>query len=156
MKVLLDEDVPKPLLPALQRILTGHDVAHVDDLHWKSKKDLRLLPDAAGRGFDAILTNDSKQLDDAEECRAIRDSGLHHIRYRQQTGRGDSGGMNGLALAMGAILAAMRQVIRDLEQADGQRLVLIHEIRNERRHDTTDPRIEPPAYWPSKPSRRRR
>jgi predicted nuclease of predicted toxin-antitoxin system len=83
MKLLLDEDVPKPLLPALQRILTGHEVVHVDDLHWKSKKDLNLLPDAAGRGFDAILTNDSKQLEDAEECRAIRDSGLHHIRYRQ-------------------------------------------------------------------------
>jgi hypothetical protein len=91
------------------------------------------MPDAAGRGFAAILTNGSKQLDDADECRAIRDSGLHHIRYRQQTGRGDSGGMNGLALAMGAILASMRQVMRDLDTADGQRLVRIHEIRNERR-----------------------
>jgi hypothetical protein len=156
MKVLLDEDVPKPLLPALQRVLTGHEVVHVDDLHWKSKKDSNLLADAAGRDFDAILTNDSKQLDDAEECRAIRDSGLHHIRYRQQTGRGASGGMNGLALAMGAILAAMRQVMRELEEADGQRLVLIHEIRNERRHDTADPRIDPPAYWPSRPSRSRK
>ena len=153
MKVLLDEDVPKPLLSALQRVLAGHDVVHVDDLHWKSKKDLNLLSDAAGRGFDAILTNDSKQLDDADECRAIRDSGLHHIRYRQQTGRGDGGGMNGLALAMGAILAAMRQIMRELEAADGQRLVLIHEIRNERRHDSTDPKIDPPACWPSKPSR---
>lgn len=65
-------------------------------------------------------------------------------------------GLNGLALAMGAILAAMRQVVQDLEQANGQRLVLIHEIRNERRHDTTDPRTDPPAYWPSKPSPRRR
>lgn len=131
-------------------------MAHVDDLRWKSKKDLNLLPDAARRGFDAILTNDSKQLEDAEECRAIRVSGIHHIRYRQQTGRGDSGGLNGLALAMGAILAAIRQVVRELELADGQRLVVIHEIRNERRHDTTNPATDPPAYWPSKPSRRRR
>lgn len=100
--MLLDEDVPRPLLPALQRILAGHDVVRVDDLHWESKKDLRLMPDAAGRGFDAILTNDSKQLDDAEECRAIRDSGLHHIRYRQRTGRGESGGKNGLALVDGS------------------------------------------------------
>jgi hypothetical protein len=156
MRVLLDEDVPKPLLPALQRVLAGHDVVHVDDLHWKSKKDVNLLADAAGRGFDAIVTNDSKQLDDAEECRAIRDSGLHHIRYRQQTGRGEGGGLNGLALAMGAILAAMRQIVRDLESADGQRLVLIHEIRNERRHDLIDPKLEPPAYWPSRPSRSRK
>jgi hypothetical protein len=39
----LDEDVPKPLLPGLQRVLTEHDVVHVDDLQWKSKKDLNLL-----------------------------------------------------------------------------------------------------------------
>jgi|GEM_PF-1450697 len=156
MRLLLDEDVPKPLLAALQRILSGHDVVHVDELHWKSKRDVNLLADAAGRGFDAILTNDSKQLDDVEECRAIRDSGLHHIRYRQHTGRGESGGLNGLALAMGAILAAIRQVVRELEQADSQRLVLIQEIRNERRHEMTDPRLDPPAYWPSKPSRSRK
>jgi hypothetical protein len=155
MRVLLDEDVPRPLLAALQRILSGHDVKHVDELQWKSKKDVNLLADAAGRGFEAILTNDSKQLDDVEECRAIRDSGLHHIRYRQHTGRGESGGLQGLALAMGAILAAMRQV-GELEQADGQRLVLIQEIRNERRHEMTDPRLDPPAYWPSKPSRSRK
>lgn len=156
MRLLLDEDVPKPLLRALQQVLPGHEVVHVDELGWKSKKDLNLLADAAGRGFDAILTNDSKQLDDADECRAIRDSRMHHIRYRQRTGRGDSGGLNGLALAMGAILAAIRQVTRELEQADGQRLVLIHEIRNERRHDLTDPATDPPPYWPSRHSGRRR
>lgn len=156
MRLLLDEDVPKPLLQALRQVLPGHEVTHVDELGWKSKKDLNLLADAAGRGFNAILTNDSKQLDDADECRAIRDSGMHHIRYRQRTGRGESGGLNGLALAMAAILAAIRQVVGDLDQAVGQRLVLIHEIRNDRRHDVADPAKDPPAYWPSKPSRRRR
>jgi PIN domain-containing protein len=156
VQLLLDEDVPKPLVPALRRILAGHEVIHVDDLRWKGKKDLNLLADAAQRGFDAILTNDSKQLDDAAECRAIRDSGLHHIRYRQQTGRRDNSGLNGLALALGAILAGIRQVVRELDEADGQRLVLIHEIRSERRHDTIDPRIDPPPYWPSKPSPTRR
>jgi predicted nuclease of predicted toxin-antitoxin system len=139
VQLLLDEDVPKPLVPALRRILAGHEVIHVDDLRWKGKKDLNLLADAAQRGFDAILTNDSKQLDDAAECRAIRDSGLHQ-----------------LALALGAILAGIRQVVRELDEADGQRLVLIHEIRSERRHDTIDPRIDPPPYWPSKPSPTRR
>lgn len=156
MRLLLDEDVPKPLLQALRQVLPGHEVMHVDDLGWKSKKDLNLLADAAGRGFDALLTNDSKQLDDADECRAIRDSGLHHIRYRQRTGRSDSGGLTGLALAMGAILAAIRQVVRDLEQAESQRLVLIHEIRNDRRHDLIDPFRDPPPYWPSRHSGRRR
>jgi len=51
VRLLLDEDVPKPLLPALRRALAGHEVVHVEDLRWKSKKDLQLLPDAAARGL---------------------------------------------------------------------------------------------------------
>ena len=49
MKVLLDEDVPEPLVPLLGRLLRGHDVQHVRDLKWKSKKDLDLFPDAPVR-----------------------------------------------------------------------------------------------------------
>jgi len=156
MRLLLDEGVPKPLLAGLHRVLPGHDIVHLEDLRWKGKKDLHLLVDAAGRGFDAILTNDSKQLENIEECRAIRDSGLHHVRYRQRTGSGEDGGRTGLALAMAAVLAAIRHVVGELEQADGQRLVLIAELRNERRHEATDPKSDPPPYWPTRPTGRRR
>lgn len=151
MKLLLDEDVPKQLLEILRRVLPNHSVSHVDDLGWKSKKDRNLLADAARRGFDAIITNDSKQLDSADECRAIRDSALHHIRYRQRTGGGEAAGLTGLSLAMGAILAAIRRVLLELETADGQRLVLIHELRYDKRHDSIDPRRDPPPYWPTRP-----
>lgn len=156
MRLLLDENVPTSLLSALRKVLPEHDVVHLDELRWKGKRDVHVLVDAAGRGFDALLTNDSKQLDDVEECRAIRDSGLHHVRYWQHTGPGEGGGGTGLALAMAAVLAAIRHVVRELEQVDSQRLVLISELRNERRHQTTDPHRDPPAYWPTKPSRPRR
>lgn len=154
VKLLMDEDVPKPLMAAIQQVLVGHQVQHVDDLNWKSKKDVNLLADAGRRGFDAILTNDSRQLDDAAECRAIRDSGMHHIRYRQRTGHGPRGGRLGLALAMGSILAAICQIVDELEATAGQRLIVVHEIRSGRRHDTTDPAVDPPAYWPSRRSGR--
>ncbi len=156
MRLLLDEGVPRPLLSALRRVLPEHDVEHLDELRWKGKKDVHLLVDAAGRGFDALLTNDSKQLEDVDECRAIRDSGLHHVRYRQHTGPGAGGGRTGLALAMATILAAIRHVVGELEQVDSQRLVLIHEIRNEPRHEAIDPKSDPPAYWPTRPTGRRR
>jgi hypothetical protein len=155
MRLLLDEDVPIQLLEPLRRLLSGHEVDHTEELGWKGKKDKFLLPDARSRGYDALLTNDSAQLDSVEECRAIRDSQMHHLRYHQDTKRG----VDGLALAMAAVMAAIRQIIRDLEDADGQRLIEIQAIQPGKRHHTTDPRVDPPPYWPSRaghPNRPRR
>lgn len=146
MRLLLDEDVPVQLIEPLRRLLPGHQVDHVQQLGWKGKKDEFLLPDAARRGYEALLTNDSAQLDDVEESRAIRDSGLHHVRYPHNTSRG----VDGLALAMAGVLAAIRPVLADLEEADGQRLVEIRAVQSGKRRQTVDPRINPPRYWPSR------
>jgi hypothetical protein len=54
------------------------------------------LADAAARGYDVLVTNDSGQMDSPKECRDIRDSGIHHTRYRMLDG------LDVLALAMGA------------------------------------------------------
>ncbi|MGH3765020.1 MAG: DUF5615 family PIN-like protein [Pseudonocardiaceae bacterium] len=72
MKLLLDEDVPVQLVEPLRRLLHEHQVDHVQDLGWKGKKDRFLLPDARGKGYDALLTNGSAQLDSAEETRDPR------------------------------------------------------------------------------------
>jgi len=146
MRILLDEDVPVQLLEPLRRLLVGHEVHHAEDLGWKGKKDRFLMPDARRRGYDALLTNDSAQLESAVESRAIRDSGLHHIRYAHNTRRG----LDGLALAVASVIAAIRQVVRDLDEVDGQRLVEIQSVQGGRRHRMVDPRVEPPAYWPSR------
>jgi len=146
MRLLLDEDVPVQLVEPLRRLLPGHQIDHTEQLGWKGKKDLFLLPDAHRRGYDALLTHDSAQLDSAEECRAIRDSRMHHIRYHQNTRRG----LDGFALAMASVMAAIRQILRELEEVDGQRLVEIRAIDPGRRHRTTDPRLDPPRYWPSR------
>ena len=102
--------------------------------------------------------NDSAQLDSIEESKAIKESGLHHIRYRQNTRLG----LDGLALVVGPVIAAIRQIINELEQADGQRLVEIHSNQPGRRYKLVDPQVEPPPYWPSgagqphKPAKTRR
>ena len=150
MKLLLDEDVPIQLCEPLRRLLPGHDVDHVEGIGWKGKKDRFLLPDAAARGYEVLLTNDSGQLDNPGECHAIRDSRMHHVRYRIQPG------LDGLASAMGAVMAAIRPVMKDLDGAAGQRLVLIQSISPSRRHTIIDPAVEPPPYWPSRAGQPRR
>ena len=152
MRLLLDEDVPVQFLEPLRRLLTGHVVDHTEGLGWKGKKDRYLLPDASKRGYEALLTNDSAQLASVEESRAIRDSGMHHIRYPQDTRRG----LDGLALAIAAVTEAIRQVVCELEEADGQRLIEIQAVQAGKRHRTIDPRVHPPPYWPTRAGNPRR
>ncbi|MGH3856318.1 MAG: hypothetical protein ACRDR6_23075 [Pseudonocardiaceae bacterium] len=56
MMFLLDEDVPVQLVEPLRRLLREHQVENVQDLGWKGKKDSFLLPDASGKGYDALIT----------------------------------------------------------------------------------------------------
>lgn len=141
MRLLLDEDVPVQLVEPLRRLLPQHRVDHAEQLGWKGKKDRFLLPDAARRQYDALLTNDSRQLDIPEETRAIRRSGMHHIRYDMRAG------LDGLALAIGAVTAAIRPVMEELDQVNGQRLVKIQSIAPGKRYAIVDPSVAPPPYW---------
>lgn len=145
MKILCDQDVPVPVVEPLRHLLIRdrHVVHHVSELGWAGKKDRPLLMDAKRRKYDALLTNDSSQLEDADETSAIKRSGLHHIRYtHKQTG------LVGLGLAMGAILAAMPPIVLELERAGGQRLVRIAAVSPHGRFELVDPRRKPPRYWP--------
>jgi hypothetical protein len=54
MRLLLDECVPRPL----KRDLVGHDVHHVVDMGWSSKRNGELLQLIVADGFDALLTVD--------------------------------------------------------------------------------------------------
>ena len=147
MKVLLDEDVPVQVLEALRQVLGGHDIDHVQTIRWKSKKDLALLPDAARRGYQVFVANDRSQLDNIQESRAIRDSGMHHVRYDQDTNRG----IEGLALAMASLLAAAVPCLADLDAAASQRLVHVRSVAPHQRaprYAIVDPVTDPPAYWP--------
>lgn len=142
MRLLLDEDVPVPLLELLQHLLREHTVKHVSTIGWRGKKDRPLFKDAANR-FDAVLTNDLGQFNDPDECRAIQRSGLHHISYELRDG------LDGLALASAAICAAIRPIIAALNSVPEQRIVRIHSLARRRRFDISNPAHTPPSvYWP--------
>lgn len=143
MNLLIDEDTAVQLVEPLRHVLVGHKVTHISGLSWKGKKDRQVLPDAKRAGYHVLITRDRAQFSDPGECDAIKKSGLHHVRYSQRQG------MRGLALALGAIIAAMPMVVEELENASWQRLVLITAIEPRRRFEITDPRKSPPSpYWP--------
>jgi len=144
VNILLDENTPVQLIEPLRLILrNGHAVEHVQTLKWKSKKDRDLLPDAAKRGFDVLVTQDSNQLQDPEECRLLKKAGLHHVRFK------GGGGLKGVGRAMGAVLIAMPDIVEDLSDAKGQRLVQIFSVNaGAKRFTSIDPVQTPPPYWP--------
>lgn len=145
MWILLDEDVPIPAVQLIAKVLGDHVVEHVQAKGWSGKDDTPLLRDASRAGFDAIVTNDSSQLEDAKETKAIKESGLHHVRYAQR-----HQGLKGLGLAMGALVAALPGLIEELEAAQGQRLAAVNGLdpNNSKRFKTIDPKRNPPKYWP--------
>lgn len=144
MRILLDADAPIQLLAVLQHLLPTHRVDHVHELGWSSKKDLPLLRDATKAGYQVFVTNDANQFDDAAETAAIRRSRLHHVRYGHR-----QPGLQGLGLAIGAVVSAMPAVIEHLESVDTQRLIQVKGLNPnpKQRFDSIDPARRPPKYW---------
>lgn len=66
MRLLLDECVPRPL----KRDLVGHDVRHVVDMGWSSKRNGELLHLMVAGGFEALLTVD-QNLEFQQNLRAV-------------------------------------------------------------------------------------
>jgi len=145
--ILLDEQVPELVLEPLRALLAGHRVDHVQKIGWKGKRDLNLIPDMRRRGYAALVTADTDQLVNHEECRAIKKAGIHHIRFDRA---GSGGAMTASAAA--TVIAALPLVIPRLEAAPGQRLVALKLVRcGETQFTITDPEERPPTqYWPGR------
>lgn len=125
MKLLLDENVPAPITSTVKTLLhRSHDVRHVIEIPgWGGTKDLYLYGKAKDAGFEVVVTNDAKQMNRKLEVEAIAKSGLHRIQYPQR-----QDGIAGLGLALAAVCAALPPVLRELADADGQRLVTLKGI----------------------------
>ncbi|WP_237534615.1 DUF5615 family PIN-like protein [Streptomyces sp. SID3343] len=89
MKLLLDENVPRPMSQIVRILLAAHQIVHVQELDgWVGTKDIGPFAKAKAAGFHAIITNDAKQMSRSLEVVAIAESGLHRIQYRQNNKHG--------------------------------------------------------------------
>ena len=79
MRLLLDECVPR----TLKRDLVGHDVWHVADMGWSSKRNGELLRLMAAEKFEALLTVDQN----IEFQQNLRASGIGVIFMLARTNR---------------------------------------------------------------------
>lgn len=131
-------------------LLKAHEVLHVHELKgWTGTKDIELYDKAQVEGFDAIITNDTKQLSRPLEVAAIAASGIHRIEYRQNN---KHGGLVGLGTAIATVCAALPHALSELAEADGQRLISLRAIDPTRhnRMQTTNPEAAPPKHWPGR------
>ncbi|WP_405418067.1 DUF5615 family PIN-like protein [Streptomyces microflavus] len=152
MKLLLDENVPRPMAEIVRILLKAHEVVHVHELKgWTGTKDIELYAKAKTDGFEVVITNGSKQLSRPLEVAAIAQSGLHRIEYRQNN---KHGGLVGLGTAIATVCAALPHALSELEAADGQRLVSLTSIdpTRQKRLQITDPAVAPPKHWPGRDS----
>ena len=145
MRVLVDEAMPLQVVEPL-RLNKGHAFDHADELRWKGKKDVSLFRDAAAKGYEVVLTLDLAQLDSADESRALKRSGLHHVAIAQ--GR-SAQGVRGMARVIASVIVSMPYVLDDLIAAPGQRIVELSLLAGIRRHVVHDPAVEPHRfpYW---------
>ena len=79
MRLLLDECVPRPLL----HHLTGHDVHHVVDMAWSSKRNGELLELMLAQRFEALLTVDQN----LPFQQNVRSSGIAVVVIKPATNR---------------------------------------------------------------------
>jgi hypothetical protein len=147
VKLLLDENVPAPITSTVKTLLRrSHDVQHVNDMPgWGGTKDLHRYGKAKDAGFQAVITNDAKQMNRKLEVEAIAESGLHRIQYPHR-----QDGLAGLGLAMATVCAALPSVLLELGVACGQRLVALKGIDpgRDHRYGVRDPAVDPPKFWP--------
>ncbi|MEV5413466.1 hypothetical protein AB0K60_32120 [Thermopolyspora sp. NPDC052614] len=147
MRLLLDENVPRPLHQILTCFIVGHEIVHLLDLDgWSGTQDEALYPRAAAEGFHVVLTNDGRQMQRPREVAAIAASGLHRIEYPHK-----HTGLVGISIAIATVTAGLPHALTLLQEADGQRLITLRGIdpTSASRLRVVDPAAAPPKFWPS-------
>jgi hypothetical protein len=139
VNVLLDEDVPRPIVPVIERLCHAHTFDTVHGLGWSGKTDVALYRDARKRKFEVMVSGNTGQLRSPDELEAIRKSGLHVIYYEQGDGSGGA-----MRIAAG-ILGSLGAILSELVTATEQTIVKIPLLRANR-HLVIDKAALP--YWP--------
>ncbi|MFF0774831.1 hypothetical protein ACFYUK_38515 [Nonomuraea wenchangensis] len=149
MRLLLDENVPRPLHQVLTSFVLNHDIVHLLDLPgWSGTRDETLYPRAAAAGFHVVLTNDGRQMQRPREVAAIAASGIHRIEYPHK-----HPGLVGMGAAIATVAAGLPSALALLEEAGGPRLITLRGVDPTvaSRLRVIDPVLSSPKFWPTSP-----
>ncbi|MBF8187839.1 DUF5615 family PIN-like protein [Nonomuraea sp. K274] len=149
MRLLLDENVPRPLHQVLTSFVLNHDIVHLLDLSgWSGTRDETLYPRAAAEGFHVVLTNDGRQMQRPREVAAIAASGLHRIEHPHK-----HPGLVGMGAAIATVAAGLPSALALLEESSGSRLITLRGVDPTlaSRLRVTDPALNSPKFWPKSP-----
>lgn len=129
MKFMIDENIPQTVAALLSATYPAsrHQFTHVYDVDWGSEKDDPLIDAIARHGYDALITEDRRQLKD--HAPALVRAGIHWIGYKSKT---RLSGSAAITSKTATIVAAMDLVIAEIEGAVDQVFMNLHNIPLER------------------------
>lgn len=90
MKILCDQNVPRPLV----KLLTGHEVRRAAELGWAELKNGNLLAACENAGFDLLLSGDKTMQHEQSFASRKNRLGLHvgqSLANREELHSGDPG-----------------------------------------------------------------
>lgn len=122
MKYFFDENLHVQIPSIMEALAPSHSFSNARMERLAGYDDVDLIPEVASRGFDALVTNDIRQMMVPEEILAIRQSGMHWI----SVAKASIPGLHGLSAVTATLVAAMPHLldIHD-ENSSAQRIKLM-------------------------------
>jgi hypothetical protein len=114
MNFFLDENLKRTLCESLSTIAPFIGFKHSSDVGLNGIEDEQLFHQVVDRGFDAIITDDRRQLIVPTELASLRKSGLHWITFK----RSSVSGIPGLSADAATIISGFPHILKALEEAE--------------------------------------
>lgn len=130
MKILIDENIPKAVAAALRTIYPQrlHQFDHVYEIGIGGMKDPELFTYLRENGYDMIITEDKRQLEDHGQ--QILESGVHWAGYKSKK---NLRGTLAFSVKTATVVAAMEFLIELCIEAGEQQIVRLNNVPFDRR-----------------------
>jgi hypothetical protein len=103
VKLYIDENLPHALVAPLVKLFPKHNFRSFEQESLWGTEDIPLFRTLADREFMAIITQDARQLVNADERVALKSAGLHWIGVPQL----NEPGIHGIASTMSMIITGL-------------------------------------------------
>lgn len=112
MKLYIDENLPPAIVSPLAQLHKRHNFRSWQQESLSGVEDEELFQILASMGYDAIITQDVRQLVNDNERKALRDNGLHWVGVPQL----NEAGAHGTAAVVSMIVVGLPYVFEHMEE----------------------------------------